>query len=352
MIDEAADNDALPNRKSLRLKGWDYHTPGWYFVTICAKEMASFFGTVVKGRMVLNDAGRMVKQVWDEIPRFYEGVEIDEAVVMSNHFHGVVRLVQGKGRTPTWGCERVPTGGQERAPTGGCPYGGAAPSGCPLSLPDVVHNFKSLSTTRYIQGVRKANWRAFDGKLWHRNYWDVIVRDEKALSNIRNYIRYNPSNYDAVFQCGEPQFLGNKELLGLPKVGFLASRGGLLKHGSLPLSKDEAIISGFLSQMERKVFWAGLKHKKPLIWVKPWSLEEGTDAPAIRSALEEGRLLMLSPFADQEALSVRRAAWCNEYVLAQCDRLVIGCLNPEGMLACILSEARMDLEIVRLEAVG
>lgn len=144
MMDEAADNDALPNRKSLRLKGWDYHTPGWYFVTICAKEMASFFGTVVKGRMVLNDAGRMVGQVWDEIPHFYEGVEIDEAVVMPNHFHGVVRLLG-----------RAPTGGRDRAPTGGCPYGG-----CPLSLPDVVHNFKSLSTTRYIQGVRKANWRA------------------------------------------------------------------------------------------------------------------------------------------------------------------------------------------------
>lgn len=234
MIDEAADNDALPNRKSLRLKGWDYHTPGWYFVTICAKEMASFFGTVVKGRMVLNDAGRMVRQVWDD--------------------------------------------------------------------------------------------------------------------NL--YIRFNPKNYDAVFQCGEPRFLGNKELLALPKVGFLASRGGILEHGSLPLSKDEAIISGFLSPMERKVFWSGLKHKKPLIWVKPWSLEEGTDAPAIRSALEEGRLLILSPFAEQEAPSVRRAAWCNEYVLAHCDRLVIGCLNPEGMLACILSEARMDLEIVRLDAAG
>jgi REP element-mobilizing transposase RayT len=342
MIDESSDSDGLPDRKSLRLKGWDYHTPGFYFVTICAKEMASFFGTVVKGRMVLNDAGRMVKQVWDEIPRFYEGVAIDEAVVMPNHFHGVVRLLE-KG---------APTGGWDRAPTGGCPYEGAVPCGCPLSLPDVVHNFKSLSTTRYIQGVKKANWRAFDGKLWHRNYWDVIVRDEKALSNIRNYIRFNPQNYDTVIQCGAPQFLGNKELLALPKVGFLASRGGPLEHGSLPLSKEDAIISGFLSPLERKVFWAGIKHKKPLIWVKPWSLEEGTDAPAIRSALEEGRLLILSPFAEQEAPSVRRAAWCNEYVLAQCDRLVIGYLNPEGMLACILSEARMDLEIVRLDKGG
>jgi hypothetical protein len=98
--------------------------------------------------------------------------------------------------------------------------------------------------------------------------------------------------------------------------------------------------------MERAVFKAGLARRTPLIWVKPWALEEGTDARDVRDALDEGRLLILSPFADAlDAPSVRRAAWCNEYVLAHCDRLVVGHLTSGGMLSCILSEADPDLEI-------
>ncbi len=82
--------------------------------------------------------------------------------------------------------------------------------------------------------------------VWHRNYWDVIVREEKALANIRNYIRFNPQNYDAVMNVGEPKFAGNQELLGFPKVGFLASRGADVPHGRLPIKPGEAVISGFL----------------------------------------------------------------------------------------------------------
>ena len=150
--------------------------------------------------------------------------------------------------------------------------------------------------------------------------------------------------------CGEPHFLGNRALLDKPRVGFLASRGGPSTHGNLPLKSGEVILSGFLSPMERAIFKAGLAHHKPMIWVKPWALEEGIDSPPIRQALAAGHLLILSPFADQiNAPSVRRAAWCNQYVLAHCTRMIVGHLNPDGMLACILSEAPADLEVTFLE---
>lgn len=69
----------------------------------------------------------------------------------------------------------------------------------------------------------------------------------------------------------------------------------------------------------------------------------------VKETIDEGRLLLISPFPDSiEAPSVRRAAWCNEYVLTHCDRMVIGNLNPDGMLACILAERRPDLEITYL----
>ena len=109
-------------------------------------------------------------------------------------------------------------------------------------------------------------------------------------------------------------------------------------------------MSGVLSPMERAVFKAGLEHGRSLIWVKPWGLvhEEGLIYQA-RAALDEGRLLMISPFDDGiEAPSVRRAAWCNQYVLEHCDRMVIGHLNPGGMLACILSELDPEKEIIYL----
>ncbi len=54
-------DEPLPDRQSIRLKGWDYSSPGWYFVTICVQDMRSVFGTIVKGNMVLNDVGRMVQ---------------------------------------------------------------------------------------------------------------------------------------------------------------------------------------------------------------------------------------------------------------------------------------------------
>ena len=333
----------LPNRQSIRKKGWDYATPGWYFVTICTKGMTPFFGAVVNGRMVLNEAGKMVRQIWEEIPAFYDGVEIDEGVVMPDHFHGIVRIGQPQGVA----IEKE--SGQPQGVAIGKESGQQQGVARTLSLADVVHDIKSLCTTRYIRGVREEHWREFQGKLWHRNYWDVIVRDERALGNIRRYIRENPRNYEAVMQCGEPRYLGNKTLLDLPKLGFLASRGEKEPHRHLPLRKGEAIISGFLSPMERTVFRAALKHGKPLVWVKPWALEEGTDIPAIQEAIAGGRLLVVSPFSDQvEVPSARRAAWCNQYVLAHCERLVIGHLNPEGMLACILSEADPDLEIIRM----
>ncbi len=150
-------------------------------------------------------------------------------------------------------------------------------------------------------------------------------------------------------QAGEPRHRGNRALLELPKLGFLASRGESSRHGKLPLKPGEAIISGFLSPMERAVFKAGLETSRPMIWVRPWGVEDDTETATVRRAIEAGRLLMLSPFDDKiEAPSVRRAAWCNQYVLAHCGRLVVGHLNPDGMLACILSEADPGMEITYL----
>lgn len=336
-------NPSLPNRQSIRKRGWNYAEAGWYFVTINTHGSRALFGAVVNGRMVLNEAGRMVQSVWDNLPLHYPGIAVDAAVVMPNHFHGIVRLA-GRDRSPGEGQDRSPEEGRDRSPAR--TDAGAGLRASPLSLPDIVRNFKSYTTSQYFKHFCP-NGHAPD-KLWHRNYWDVIVRDARALAAIRNYIRDNPAHYARVMHAGEPRLVGNAELLRLPKVGFLASRGDATPHGDLPMKPGEAILSGFLSPMERAVFKAGLEHRRPMIWVVPLGIDGQLPAPAAR-ALDEGRLLMISPFPDSiESPSLRRAAWCNEYVLVHCDRLVVGHLNPSGMLACILSEANPEMGIIHL----
>jgi REP element-mobilizing transposase RayT len=314
----------LPNRKPLRLEGWDYSN-GCYFITCNTRDNKPIFGVIVNGRMVLSAAGQIAKEEWLKSAILREEVECDEFVIMPNHMHGIVRLRSRRGDPQVARPEQQA-------------------SLLPRSLGALVAGYKGAV------GKRVNELHGTPGRvLWHRNYWDVIVRDEQALSNIRNYIRFNPMNYDVVMNCGEPKVLGARALLTLPTVGFLASRGENAVHGHLALTSGEVILSGFLSPMERAVFKAGLANRKPMIWVKPWALEEGIDSPGVQRALTEERLLIISPFADQiDAPSVRRAAWCNQYVLAHCTRMVIGHLNPSGMLACILTEAPPDLDITYL----
>lgn len=323
----------------MRKKGWDYTAPGCYFVTCKTHANRTLFGTIVNGRMVLNEAGRIAEEEWHKSAQIRAEIELDEFVIMPNHVHGVVRIVATRGSPVPPAPAPAGRGDPRVAPTVA-----RTPRLFPKSLGAFIAGYKGAVGKR-INEMRKSPGAV----VWHRNYWDVIVRDEQALGRIREYIRSNPQNYHAVVNGAAPGYFGNRALLELPKVGFLASRGVATPHGKLPVKAGEAILSGFLSPMERAVFKAGMAHGTPLIWVKPWGLHDGADGPSIRRAIEDGRLLVLSPFDDAiEAPSARRAVWCNQYVLAHCNRMVVGHLNPDGMLACILSESDPELEITYL----
>ena len=146
-------NPEVHHRRSIRLKGYDYACAGAYFVTVCAQHRECLFGEVASGEMQLNDAGRMVAAVWDDLSRMYAGVATDAFIVMPNHIHGIIVLHGDNDRM-------VPSR---------------------LSLPDVVHRFKSLTTTRYREGVTTVGWTPFPGRLWQRNYYEHIIRNEIAL---------------------------------------------------------------------------------------------------------------------------------------------------------------------------
>ena len=170
------------HRRSIRLKGYDYAQPGAYFVTICTQNRACLCGEIVDGAMVLSEAGRMVQTVWEEMPTHYAGMAIDTFVVMPNHIHGIIVLV---GAAP---CGRPPLG-QARGPAPTITIG--------ISLPDVVRQFKTMATKRYMDGVKQQGWSRFPDHLWQRNYYEHIIRNEESLHDIRQYIADNPAQWES-----------------------------------------------------------------------------------------------------------------------------------------------------------
>lgn len=182
-------NPERHHRRPIRLKGYDYTQPGAYFVTICTHNRDCLFGEIVEGAMRLNHVGEMVQTVWNELPQHYPGVNVNAFVVMPNHIHGIIVLMDDHvvGATPC-GC---PVPGQAQGVPGQAP--GPAPT---LSLPDVVHRFKSLTTARFRHGVVQNNWHPFHGRLWQRNYYEHVIRNESELNRIREYIVANPGRWD------------------------------------------------------------------------------------------------------------------------------------------------------------
>jgi putative transposase len=146
-------NPDIHHRRSIRLQGYDYSRAGAYFITICTQNREDLFGNIIVGagpcacpEMVLNQAGAMIQTVWNEIPFHYTGTEIDEFIVMPNHIHGIFVIGADPGTTG------VPkrNNGQAQGPGNNGQAQGPAPTGNTgmLSLGDIVHRFKTMTTKR------------------------------------------------------------------------------------------------------------------------------------------------------------------------------------------------------------
>jgi putative transposase len=171
-------NSTINHRRSIRLKGYDYSQSGLYFITICTQNQDCLFGEINNAEIILNDAGIMVDNKWLALKNRYPNIDLHEYIVMPNHFHGIIEIVENG----------QPQGGQ---PQGGQPQGGQ-PQGIAPTVGDMIGAFKSLVTNEYIRNVKQNNWRRFNGKLWQRNYYEHIIRDEKSYLQIAEYIETNP----------------------------------------------------------------------------------------------------------------------------------------------------------------
>ena len=158
--------------KSTRLTGWDYSSPGYYFITISVRDPINCFGQIMGGIIELSDIGRITKECWENIPVHFPFVVLDEFVVMPNHVHGIVVI------NTTHNVET-----QNLASLRNNKFGPQS-----KNLGSIIRGFKI--------GVKK--WAAMNNInfQWQSGFYEHIIRDEKSLRNIRQYIIKNPLKWE------------------------------------------------------------------------------------------------------------------------------------------------------------
>ena len=208
-VDSRHEDTGWPNRRTLRLQGYDYSQAGAYAVTICTHDGAFLFGYVADGAMHLSAAGRVVERVWDGLPEHYQHVGLDAFVVMPDHVHGVIVLADvplpgdegwegNQGRQAEVDASIGRWAGRGPAPTkdvGARPEDGRVGDAAPTKrrasrrhgLSEVVRGFKSMSGRR-VNALRGTPGDA----VWQRGYYEHVVRNQEDLNRIREYVVGNP----------------------------------------------------------------------------------------------------------------------------------------------------------------
>jgi len=153
------------SRKSPRLSAFDYGDDGMYFITVCTYQRACVLGAIVDDAVGLFRAGEIVDACWRDIPRHFPGVQLDEYVVMPNHLHGIIAIDSASNRQ-------------------------ISDTSRP-SISNIVGRFKGASS-REIHRTADCG----TGRTWQRTFYDHVIRTERALGDIRQYIEGNPLRWE------------------------------------------------------------------------------------------------------------------------------------------------------------
>ena len=209
----------------MRLRNYDYSQPGSYFVTICVQHRKCLFGTIIDGKMRLNEIGRIVVECWNHISQHIPSVELDEYVVMPNHMHGIIAWARsvhtpestadrrgevispsldsresttyrrGEVLSPSLDSRESTTyrRGEVLSPSLDSRESTTYRRGEVLSpsLGKIVAYFKYQSTKRINQ-----HHNIFPMRIWQRNYYDHVVRDDIDLQRLRQYVQNNAMKWE------------------------------------------------------------------------------------------------------------------------------------------------------------
>lgn len=319
-VNAATYDPRIHHRRSIRLKGHDYAGGGVYFVTICAhrefigwagghpfgggaERIPSSSGATCESRSAgatcVSPVREMIVDEWRRCGMIRDDVFPGEFVVMPDHVHGLIRIRKG-----------------------------------PSELGHVIGAFKAAASRRIRRGdtpVARPPVAPFATpprkiRIWHRNYYEAIVRTPEAAEKIAGYIRMNPWRCVTDFGDGL-RGMGNPALWNLPKLGVLCSRNAP-RPESLPAAA--VYFGGFHSPMEKDLFGRLLERKQPLIWCPAWGLEHAAFAPGVLEALEQNRMLLLEMRNRDGDLAAAEER--NRFVIENADALWLPHVAPGGML--------------------
>jgi putative transposase len=165
------ENRKLPQRRSVRIRGFDYAQTGSYFVTICAARRGDIFGRVIDGHVVLNELGQIIDTCWKAIPAHFVRVMIDESIIMPDHIHGILQIDSEDAAVPQAVRASISRFSQ--------PQSG--------SLGSIVRSFKAAVTRNHHRSQLYAG-----DSLWQRGFYERVLRNNEEYQAIRHYIAWNP----------------------------------------------------------------------------------------------------------------------------------------------------------------
>jgi len=167
--------NSKPQRKSVKLKDYDYSTPGMYYFTLCSYEKEHLFGWIANSKMYLNQAGCMLEKWLHKIEEKFTGIQSIHPQIMPNHIHGIIQISDKTKEIEN---------GLSGSPCAGSP-----------TFFDVIGWFKTMTTNDYIKGVKTEGWQRFQKQLWQRSVYEHIIRDEKEYEHAVLYINRNPERW-------------------------------------------------------------------------------------------------------------------------------------------------------------
>ena len=216
-------NPNIHHRHTIRLKGYDYSQSGLYYITICCHVKMCYFGDIENKKMILNDIGEIAYNEWIKLPKRYFNVSLDIFQIMPNHIHGIIILNNtfvGAGLAPAQNNQGVAQNKNTIAQNentvtqnknvniqnyrAGTPdftpdfWAGASPAPTTTTttatIGNIVGTYKSMVANQCLEIYKLRN--EYMGKLWQRNYYEHIIRNEESCQHIINYIIDNPANWE------------------------------------------------------------------------------------------------------------------------------------------------------------
>ena len=340
------------HRPMLRNANINY-SRGTFFVTMQAAFNKTIFGAIVGEKCVLNELGGAVEASLKSLGERYDGVEINEFVVMPNHVHFLIKI--GVASL----CAR-----SEKASLCARPEKAGVDGHSKIDLGFVIGRFKSWISKLYRDMVAEGKTVDVGATPWQRDFWEKLVTTHDQFEGYRRYIRENPAKWTRDrFGAVTSYTFGNVALLNARLIGFVASQGAYTSElrprqlwvragaearhpeqigeaGLCPRDKPP-LISTFTSAQERAVFAKALASGRRFVMVCPGGIPlESELEPAVAAACNEGRGLLISPSPRGTGVNKQRAVWCNEYILKNAAEVWAGDITPGHTLASLIAALR------------